>query len=208
MGSVLVFGEDIHHVNQNTLYKLRKKMGMLFQSGALLTDLNVFENVAFPLREHTQLPEQIIRDLVLIKLEAVGLRGARKLMPSQLSGGMARRVALARAVVLDPSMIMYDEPFTGLDPITKGTIVTLLNEINESMGLASVIVSHDVDETMSIADYIYVISGGELVGSGTSEDLRSSTSEWMQQFLQGLPDGPVPFHYPSDEFKQDLLIGR
>ncbi len=207
-GTVHVFGEDIHHVNQDTLYSVRKKMGMLFQSGALLTDLNVFENVAFPLREHTQLPEQIIRDLVLLKLESVGLRGARKLMPSQLSGGMSRRVALARAIVLDPDMIMYDEPFTGLDPITKGTIVTLIKGLNETMGLTSVIVSHDVDETLSIADYIYVISEGEIVESGTSEHLSTSTSNWMQQFLQGLPDGPVPFHYPSDEFKADLLVGR
>ena len=207
-GSVSVFGEDIHHVSQEMLYTVRKKMGMLFQSGALLTDLNVFENVAFPLREHTRLPEQIIRDLVLLKLESVGLRGARKLMPSQLSGGMARRVALARAIVLDPSMIMYDEPFTGLDPITKGTIVTLIKELNETMGLTSVIVSHDVDETLSIADYIYVISEGEIVESGTPDNLSTSTSSWMQQFLQGLPDGPVPFHYPSEEFKSDLLVGR
>ena len=207
-GSVVVFGENIHKVKQDTLYAVRKKMGMLFQSGALLTDLNVFENVAFPLREHTKLPEQIIRDLVLLKLESVGLRGARKLMPSQLSGGMARRVALARAVVLDPSMIMYDEPFTGLDPITKGTIVTLIKVLNQSMGLTSVIVSHDVDETLSIADYIYVISEGEIVESGTPQDLRSSSSDWMQQFLQGMPDGPVPFHYPSDDFKSDLLVGR
>jgi len=207
-GSVQVFGEDIHKVGQETLYKVRKKMGMLFQSGALLTDLNVFENVAFPLREHTELPEQIMRDLVLLKLESVGLRGARKLMPSQLSGGMARRVALARAIVLDPSMIMYDEPFTGLDPITKGTIVTLIKELNETMGLTSVIVSHDVGETLSIADYIYVISEGEIVESGTPENLSTSTSNWMQQFLQGLPDGPVPFHYPSENFKEDLLAGR
>ncbi len=208
MGSVEVFGENVHKVSQDTLYAVRKKMGMLFQSGALLTDLNVFENVAFPLREHTKLPEQIVRDLVLLKLESVGLRGARKLMPSQLSGGMARRVALARAVVLDPSMIMYDEPFTGLDPITKGTIVTLIKEMNQTMGLTSVIVSHDVDETLSIADYIYVISEGEIVESGTPSDLSSSSSKWMQQFLQGLPDGPVPFHFPSDEFKNDLLVGR
>ncbi len=207
-GSVEVFGEDVHKVSQDRLYAVRKKMGMLFQSGALLTDLNVFENVAFPLREHTKLPEQIIRDLVLLKLESVGLRGARKLMPSQLSGGMARRVALARAVVLDPSMIMYDEPFTGLDPITKGTIVTLIKEMNQTKGLTSVIVSHDVDETLSIADYIYVISEGEIVESGTPSDLSSSSSQWMQQFLQGLPDGPVPFHFPSDEFKADLLVGR
>lgn len=207
-GHVKVFDKDIHHVDRNQLYELRKRMGMLFQSGALLTDLNVFENVAFPLREHTRLPEQIIRDLVLIKLEAVGLRGARKLMPSQLSGGMARRVALARAIVLDPSMIMYDEPFIGLDPITKGTIVTLIKEMNETLGLTSVIVSHDVLESMSIADYIYVISHGEVVESGTPDYLGSSTSRWVQQFLQGLPDGPVPFHYPAENYREDLLAGR
>lgn len=207
-GSVKVFGKDIHRVDHNELYVLRKRMGMLFQNGALLTDLDVFENVAFPLREHTRLPEQIIRDLVLIKLEAVGLRGARKLMPSQLSGGMARRVALARATVLDPLMIMYDEPFTGLDPITKGTIVTLIRELNETLGLTSVIVSHDVHETMSIADYIYVISEGQAVESGTPESLGSSVSAWIQQFLQGLPDGPVPFHYTADSYREDLLAGR
>lgn len=207
-GNVQVFGKDIHHVNQNTLYALRKRMGMLFQSGALLTDLNVFENVAFPLRENTRLPEQLIRDLVLIKLEAVGLRGARNLMPSQLSGGMARRVALARAIALDPAMIMYDEPFTGLDPITKGTIVTLIKEINDTLGLTSIVVSHDVSETMSIADYIYVISGGQIVEAGTPYDLGSSSSHWVQQFLQGLPDGPVPFHYPAQDFSGDLLTGR
>ncbi len=207
-GNVQVFGKDIHHVDQSELYRLRKKMGMLFQSGALLTDLNVYENVAFPLREHTRLPEQIIRDLVLIKLEAVGLRGARKLMPSQLSGGMARRVALARAIVLDPSMIMYDEPFTGLDPITKGTIVSLIKQLNDTLGITSVIVSHDVQETMSIADYIYVISEGQIIESGTPENLASSSSRWVQQFLQGLADGPVPFHYPSTEYQEDLLAGR
>ena len=207
-GSVKVFDKDIHHVDQTELYALRKRMGMLFQSGALLTDLNVFENVAFPLREHTRLPEQIIRDLVLIKLEAVGLRGARMLMPSQLSGGMARRVALAHAIVLDPSMIMYDEPFTGLDPITKGTIVTLIKELNEKLGISSVIVSHDIKETMDIADYIYVISDGQVVESGTPETLGSSSSEWVQQFLQGLSDGPVPFHYAAEDYSQDLLMGR
>jgi len=207
-GYIQVFGKDIHHVNLRGLYALRKRMGMLFQSGALLTDLNVFENVAFPLREHTRLPEQLIRDLVLIKLEAVGLRGARNLMPSQLSGGMARRVALARAIVLDPAMIMYDEPFTGLDPITRGTIVTLIKELNDTLGLTSVVVSHDVNETMSIADYIYVISEGQIVEAGTPDDLGSSSSHWVQQFLQGLSDGPVPFHYPASNFSDDLLAGR
>ncbi len=207
-GYIQVFGKDIHHVNLRGLYALRKRMGMLFQSGALLTDLNVFENVAFPLREHTRLPEQLIRDLVLIKLEAVGLRGARNLMPSQLSGGMARRVALARAIVLDPAMIMYDEPFTGLDPITRGTIVTLIKELNDTLGLTSVVVSHDVNETMSIADYIYVISEGQIVEAGTPDDLGSSSSHWVQQFLQSLSDGPVPFHYPASNFSDDLLAGR
>jgi len=198
----------VHAISRAALFELRKRMGMLFQSGALLTDLNVFENVAFPLREHTQLPEQIMRDLVLMKLEAVGLRGARTLMPSELSGGMARRVALARAIVLDPMMIMYDEPFTGLDPITKGTIVTLIKQLNSAMGLTSVIVSHDVEETLSIADYIYVISDGEIIESGTPSDLRISKSEWVQQFLNGYPDGPAPFHYPAADYIEDLLAGR
>jgi phospholipid/cholesterol/gamma-HCH transport system ATP-binding protein len=207
-GKVYIQGQDVNAISRSSLFELRKRMGMLFQSGALLTDLNVFENVAFPLREHTKLPEQIIRDLVLIKLEAVGLRGARKLMPSELSGGMARRVALARAIVLDPMMIMYDEPFAGLDPITKGTIVTLIKQLNNVLGLTSIIVSHDVEETLSIADYVYVISDGEIIESGTSASLRNSSSEWVQQFLNGYPDGPVPFHYPAPEYIQDLLVGR
>ena len=207
-GTVYVEGQNVHQIGNLPLYNLRKRMGMLFQSGALLTDINVFENVAFPLREHTQLPEQIIRDLVLIKLEAVGLRGARNLMPSELSGGMARRVALARAIVLDPMMIMYDEPFAGLDPITKGTIVTLIKQLNATLGLTSVLVSHDVDETMSISDYIYVISNGEIIESGTPESLKQSSSEWLRQFLNGYADGPAPFHYPAPEFTQDLLAGR
>ncbi|MDW3096224.1 MAG: ABC transporter ATP-binding protein [Gammaproteobacteria bacterium] len=207
-GKVFIQGQDVNAISRASLFELRKRMGMLFQSGALLTDINVFENVAFPLREHTKLPEQIIRDLVLMKLEAVGLRGARKLMPSQLSGGMARRVALARAIVLDPMMIMYDEPFTGLDPITKGTIVTLIKQLNNVLGLTSIIVSHDVEETLSIADYIYVISDGEIIESGTPASLRKSSSEWVQQFLNGYPDGPAPFHYPAPEYIQDLLVGR
>ncbi|MEM7304284.1 MAG: ABC transporter ATP-binding protein [Pseudomonadota bacterium] len=207
-GKVFVEGHDVNQISRNSLYQLRKRMGMLFQSGALLTDLNVYENVAFPLREHTRLPEQIIRDLVLIKLEAVGLRGARMLMPSQLSGGMARRVALARAIVLDPMMIMYDEPFTGLDPITKGTIVTLIKQLNDALGLTSIMVSHDVEETMSISDYVFMISEGEIVEAGTPQALRNSQSEWVQQFLNGYPDGPAPFHYPAPEYTQDLLEGR
>jgi phospholipid/cholesterol/gamma-HCH transport system ATP-binding protein len=206
-GSVLVDAKDVHELNHRELYALRKRMGMLFQSGALLTDLNVFENVAFPLREHTRLPEQILRDLVLIKLEAVGLRGARELMPSELSGGMARRVALARAIILDPMMIMYDEPFTGLDPITKATIVKLIKQLNETLGLTSIIVSHDVSETMAIADYIYVISDGRVIDEGSPEALKKSSSAWVEQFLEGLPDGPVAFHYPSRDLVEDLMAG-
>lgn len=207
-GSVLVDGEDVHRLSRSGLYALRKRMGMLFQSGALLTDLNVFENVAFPLREHTDLPEPMIRDLVLMKLEAVGLRGARHLFPAELSGGMARRVALARAIALDPMMIMYDEPFTGQDPISMGVLVKLIRSLNTALQLTSVIVSHDVQEAMSISDYIYLLSGGKVVAHGTPADLRHSASDWAQQFLQGLPDGPVPFHYPAGDFVEDLLAGR
>lgn len=206
-GSVWVDAQDVHALIQRKLYALRKRMGMLFQNGALLTDLDVFENVAFPLREHTRLPEQLISDLVLIKLEAVGLRGARALMPSELSGGMARRVALARAIILDPMMIMYDEPFTGLDPITRATIVKLIKQLNDTLGLTSVVVSHDVEETMAIADYIYILSGGRVIESGTPQQLRNSDSAWVKQFLHGLPDGPVPFHYPSIDFNEDLMAG-
>lgn len=204
-GQVLFDGQDIHALSQRELYALRQRMGMLFQSGALLTDISVFENVAFPLREHTDLTEELIRDIVLLKLEAVGLRGARDLMPAELSGGMARRVALARAVVLDPEMIMYDEPFAGLDPITKGTTVSLIKQLSDNLGLTSILVSHDVAETMSIADYLHVISDGRVVEAGTPDELAASDSQWVQQFLQGLPDGPVPFHYPAQDYSDDLL---
>lgn len=207
-GRVLVEGEDVHALRRGELYALRKRMGMMFQSGALLTDLDVFENVAFPLREHTELPEEMIRDLVLMKLQAVGLRGARDLMPSELSGGMARRVALARAIALDPMMIMYDEPFTGLDPISKGVIVELIHTINEALGVTSIVVSHDVRETAAISDYVYVLSGGKVVGHGTPQALAESDSQWVRQFMQGLPDGPVPFHYPALDYAEDLLAGR
>jgi phospholipid/cholesterol/gamma-HCH transport system ATP-binding protein len=182
-------------------------MGMLFQSGALLTDFNVFENVAFPLREHTQLPEPLIRHLVLMKLHAVGLRGARDLMPSQLSGGMARRVALARGLVFDPMMIMYDEPFTGQDPISMGVLVRLIRTINDTLGLTSIIVSHDVHETAEIADVIYVISNGKVVGSGAPAQLKNSESAWVKQFINAESDGPVPFHYPAPDYAKDLLEG-
>jgi len=205
-GSVVVDGESVPDLSRGELYQLRKRMGMLFQSGALLTDMTVFDNVAFPLREHSQLPESMIRHLVLMKLESVGLRGARDLMPSELSGGMARRVALARAIALDPTMIMYDEPFTGQDPISMGVLVTLIKRLNDALGLTSIIVSHDVAEAASIADYIYVISNGKVVEHGTPDQLGHSDSEWVQQFMQGLPDGPVPFHYAAPDYLDDLLV--
>jgi phospholipid/cholesterol/gamma-HCH transport system ATP-binding protein len=206
-GSIVVDGEEVPRLRHDGLYRLRKRMGMLFQSGALLTDLSVFDNVAFPLREHTRLPEVMIRDLVLMKLQAVGLRGARDLMPSQLSGGMARRVALARAIALDPMMIMYDEPFGGQDPISMGALVQLIRLLNDALDLTSIIVSHDVQETAAIADYIYVLSEGRVVEHGTPEALSRSPSPWVNQFMHGLPDGPVPFHYPAPAYRDDLLAG-
>jgi phospholipid/cholesterol/gamma-HCH transport system ATP-binding protein len=204
-GSVEVDGQNIHRLNTRELYALRTRMGMLFQTGALLTDLNVFDNVAYPLREHTRLPESMIRTLVLLKLEAVGLRGARGLMPNELSGGMARRVALARAIALDPMMVMYDEPFTGQDPISMGVLMKLIRQLNDASGLSSIVVSHDVRETAEIADYIYVISQGRVIEHGTPGHLMQSRSEWVRQFLDGQPDGPVHFHFPADALEQDLL---
>jgi phospholipid/cholesterol/gamma-HCH transport system ATP-binding protein len=204
-GSIKVFGHEVGTLSRRELFELRKRIGMLFQSSALLTDLSVFDNVAFPLREHTGLPEHMIRDLVLIKLEAVGLRGARDLMPSELSGGMARRVALARAIALDPMMILYDEPFTGQDPISMGTLAQLIHALNDTLGLTSVVVSHDVHETSLIADYIYVVSDGKLIGQGAPQALARSDSPWVRQFMDGLPDGPVPFHYPAPDYSDDLL---
>jgi phospholipid/cholesterol/gamma-HCH transport system ATP-binding protein len=204
-GTIEVDGQDVHKLSRSDLYELRKRMGMLFQSGALLTDINVYDNVAFPLREHTDLPESLIRDLVLMKLQAVGLRNARSLMPSELSGGMARRVALARAVALEPMMIMYDEPFTGQDPISMGTLVNLIHRMNDAMGLTSIVVSHDVAETLEIADHIYLLSGGKIIEQGSTEQLKNSKSQWVQQFMQGLPDGPVPFHFTGPDYADDLL---
>ncbi|MFK5969630.1 MAG: ABC transporter ATP-binding protein [Candidatus Marithrix sp.] len=204
-GTVEVDGKNIATLSTHDLYKLRKKMGMLFQSGALLTDINVFENVAFPLREHTKLPEVLIQHLVLMKLQAVGLRGAKYLMPSELSGGMARRVALARALVFDPVMIMYDEPFTGQDPISMGVLVHLIRSINDALGLTSIIVSHDVQETAQIADLIYVISNGKVVSHGTPDEMKNSESAWVKQFINGESDGPVPFHYPAPDYTKELL---
>ncbi len=203
-GTVMAFGENIPELSRDRLYKVRRHMGMLFQSGALFSDISVFENVAFPLREHTRLPESMIRDLVLMKLQAVGLRGARDLMPAELSGGMARRVALARALAMDPTLIMFDEPFAGQDPITMGVLVKLIRLLNDALKMTTIIVSHDVQETVSIADYIYVIAEGQVVGEGTPEYLMQHGSDWVKQFMQGLPDGPVPFHYPAQAYNNDL----
>jgi phospholipid/cholesterol/gamma-HCH transport system ATP-binding protein len=204
-GSVRVYGEQVSDLNRKDLYRLRRRMGMLFQSGALLTDITVFENVAYPIREHTGLPEALVRDLVLMKLQAVGLRGAAGLMPNELSGGMARRVALARAIALDPMMVMYDEPFTGQDPVSKGVLVKLIRELNDALNLTSIVVSHDVQETTAIADYVYLLSHGRVVDHGTPGSLWGSASEWSRQFLNGLPDGPAAFHYPAPDFRADLL---
>jgi phospholipid/cholesterol/gamma-HCH transport system ATP-binding protein len=204
-GQIMVDQQNVHTLRRRELYTLRKQMGMLFQSGALLTDMTVYENVAFPLREHTDLGESMIRTLVLMKLEAVGLRGARDLMPNELSGGMARRVALARAIALDPKIIMYDEPFTGQDPISMGALVKLIKDLNVTLKLTSIIVSHDVRETAAIADYIYVLSQGKVVGEGTPEQLENSPSEWVQQFMHGAADGPVHFHYSAHDYQDDLL---
>ena len=203
-GSVRVDGHEVPELKRGALYTLREKIGMLFQSGALFTDINVFENVAFPLRVHTSLPEDMIRDIVLMKLEAVGLRGAQRLMPSELSGGMTRRVALARSIALDPELIMYDEPFAGQDPITMGVLVKLIRDLNSSMGLTSVLVSHDVPESLSICHHACIIADGKVIGEGTPEEIRAHPSEQIQQFLRGRPDGPVPFHYPAVEPGRDF----
>ena len=204
-GQILIDGRDIARMNRADLFAVRRDIGMLFQSSALFTDLSVYENVAFPLRVHTTLAEETIRDLVLMKLNAVGLRGARDLMPAELSGGMARRVALARAIALDPRLIMYDEPFTGQDPIAMGVLVSLIKDLNQALNTTSLLVSHDIHETVGIADQIYIIADGRVIGSGTPEDLRHSESEMVAQFMHGHPDGPVPFHYPADEYRYDVL---
>lgn len=204
-GEVKVEGISVPDLRKKELFALRKRMGMLFQSGALLTDLSVFENVAFPIREHTALPEDLLRKVVLMKLERVGLRGAWHLMPSELSGGMARRAALARAIALEPMMIMYDEPFTGLDPISKGVIAKLIRELNQALGITSIVISHDVIDTCAIADYVYLIGEGRIMGEGTPEEVLQADSEHVRQFMEGLPDGPVPYQYPAPEYAQDLL---
>jgi phospholipid/cholesterol/gamma-HCH transport system ATP-binding protein len=204
-GSVVVWGQTLAELDRSETYALRKRMGMLFQNGALLTDLDVFENVAFPLREHTDLPESLIRTLVLTKLHAVGLRGAAYLMPAELSGGMARRVALARAIVMDPEVLIYDEPFVGLDPISMGVIVRLIRQMNQGLGITSIVVSHDVQELGSIADDSYLMSGGKVVASGTPKELAASGLEVVKQFMTGNDDGPVPFHYPATDYRQELF---
>jgi phospholipid/cholesterol/gamma-HCH transport system ATP-binding protein len=204
-GEVQVFGRDVARLGARPLYALRRRMGMLFQNGALLSDLDVFENVAFPVREHTDLPESLIRRLVLTKLQAVGLRGAAELMPAELSGGMARRVALARAIVMDPEILIYDEPFVGLDPISLGMILRLIKHMNQALGITSVVVSHDVNELSSIADDSYLLSGGRVAAAGAPAQLRASDSPAVRQFMTGSAEGPVPFHYPAPDYVGQLL---
>ena len=204
-GSVKVWGEEVSRMSGQELFALRRRMGMLFQNGALLTDEDVYENVAFPVRAHTKLPESLVRQLVLTKLHAVGLRGAARLMPAELSGGMARRVALARAIVMDPDILIYDEPFVGLDPISMGVICRLIKQMNEALGITSIVVSHDVQELSSIAHDSFLLSGGKVVASGTPEELSRSALPEVKQFMGGLDDGPVPFHYPAPDYAADLL---
>ena len=206
-GTVLFDGIDVSHLSTSELYALRRRMGMLFQNGALLTDEDVFENVAFPLREHTDLPEALIRNIVLTKLQAVGLRGAAQLMPAELSGGMNRRVALARAMATDPEVLIYDEPFTGLDPISMGMIVRLVRQMNYALGITSIVVSHDVEELSILADASYIIAGGKVAASGSFVELKDHESEIVHQFINGLADGPVAFHYPAPDYYEQLLAG-
>jgi len=207
-GSVKVWGQEVAKMSSRELFALRRRMGMLFQNGALLTDEDVYENVAFPVRAHTKLPEPLIRQLVLTKLHAVGLRGAARLMPAELSGGMQRRVALARAIVMDPELLIYDEPFVGLDPISMGVICRLIKQLNDALGITSIVVSHDVHELSTIADDSFLLSGGRVVAHGTPDELHKSDIEEVRQFMGGLADGPVPFHYPATDLAQDLLEGE
>jgi len=206
-GEIWVNGANLPQLSRGELFEMRRQMGVLFQSGALFTDLDVFENVAFPLRVHTKLPEEMIRDIVLLKLQAVGLRGAVELMPDELSGGMKRRVALARAIALDPQILMYDEPFVGQDPIAMGVLVRLIRLLNQALGLTSIVVSHDLAETASIADYLYVVGDTKVLGQGTPKELRESPDPRVRQFMQGIPDGPVPFHYAAPDLR-DALLGK
>ena len=204
-GEVRVGGQVVHQLNSAGLYQLRRRMGMLFQFGALFTDMSVYDNVAFQMREHTDLSEQLIHDLVLLKLHAVGLSGARHLMPSELSGGMARRVALARATALDPMLIMYDEPFAGLDPISLSVIGELIRRLNDALGASSIIVTHDVQESLKIVDYVYFVSEGSIVAEGTVEEIKASKAPYVHQFIWGEASGPVPFHYPADPYREEIM---
>jgi phospholipid/cholesterol/gamma-HCH transport system ATP-binding protein len=205
-GEVIVDGESVPELGREELYRLRRRMGMLFQFGALFTDLTVFDNVAFQMREHTTLPDRVVRDLVLMKLNAVGLRGAQRLMPSELSGGMARRVALARAIALDPMLMMYDEPFTGLDPISLGAISNLIRRLNDALGATSIVVTHDVQEALQLVDYVYYLSDGRIVAHGTPADMRASKDPLVHQFVYGEPDGPVAYQYPSRNYAEDMRL--
>jgi len=205
-GTANVLGHDVAALDTGSLYAMRRKMGMLFQFGALFTDLSVFENVAFPMREHLQLPEELVQDLVMMKLQAVGLRGAARLMPAELSGGMARRVALARAIALDPQLILYDEPFTGLDPISFGVIVRLIRELNDSLGATSVIVTHDVQEALDVVDYVWFMADGKVIAQGSPDEIRASVEPFVNQFVNGKIEGPVPFHYPAPAYGADLEL--
>jgi len=205
-GEAIVLGHATRSLERDGLYAMRRKMGMLFQFGALFTDMSVFENVAFPMREHGRLPEELIHDLVMLKLQAVGLRGAAHLRPTELSGGMARRVALARSIALDPQLILYDEPFTGLDPISFGVIVRLIRELNDSLGATSVIVTHDVQEALGVVDYVYFMAAGRVIAKGTPDEIRASPEPFVNQFVNGKPDGPVPFHYPAPDYRADLEL--
>lgn len=205
-GEARVLGHATAKLDRDGLYAMRRKMGMLFQFGALFTDMSVFENVAFPMREHGRLPEELVHDLVMLKLQAVGLRGAAHLRPTELSGGMARRVALARSIALDPQLILYDEPFTGLDPISFGVIVRLIRELNDSLGATSVIVTHDVQEALGVVDYVYFMAAGRVIAKGSPHEIRQSPEPFVNQFVNGRPDGPVPFHYPAPDYRADLEL--
>jgi phospholipid/cholesterol/gamma-HCH transport system ATP-binding protein len=203
-GAISVAGEDVASLDREALFALRRRIGMLFQFGALFTDMSVFENIAFPLREHTELQEELVHDLVLMKLNAVGLRGAAQLRPSELSGGMARRVALARAIALDPMLVMYDEPFAGLDPISLGIVGQLVRRLNDALGITSIVVTHDIYESLKIVDYIYFVSEGRIIAQGTPDEVRASSDAFVRQFVDGEPDGPVPFHYPAKSLKEEF----
>jgi phospholipid/cholesterol/gamma-HCH transport system ATP-binding protein len=205
-GQVLVDGESVRDMSRDELFALRRRIGMLFQFGALFTDMTVFENIAFPIREHTDLPEALVHDLVLMKLHAVGLRGTAQLRPSELSGGMARRVALARAVAIDPMLVLYDEPFAGLDPISLGVVGQLIRKLNDALGVTSVVVTHDVYESLKIVDYLYFVSEGRIIARGTPDEVRESTDPFVRQFVDGEPDGPVPFHYPAAPYAEELAL--